>query len=142
MEQQANAFLKTRQEHASETSEDYVEAVLRLAGNGTDYSCDCAPKARTAEIARFFDVSQPTVTKTLNKLQEEGLVCIHRRQFVHLTQAGADLAHSSLARHTLIVRFLVAIGVPVLQAELDTEGIEHHISPATLEAMRSFIAGR
>lgn len=136
-----NPFAKTRGDHAGETAEDYVEAILRLAGRGNDHSCDCAPKARTADIARHFEVAQPTVTKILQRLETEGLVCIHRRQFVHLTEAGDELASTSLKRHQTIVQFLLNLGVSESQAQLDTEGMEHHISDETLRAFERHLLG-
>jgi DtxR family manganese transport transcriptional regulator len=39
----------------------------------------------------------------------------------------------------LVVRFLLAIGVPERVADGDAEGIEHHVSQETLEAMRQFV---
>jgi DtxR family manganese transport transcriptional regulator len=134
-----NPHHKTRGDHASETSEDYAEAILRLAGRGTDHSCECAPKAKTADIARHFQVAQPTVTKILHRLEAEGLVCVHRRKYVHLTQGGHDLASHSLRRHQTVVKFLVRLGVGEAQAQLDTEGMEHHISDESLDAFERFL---
>ncbi len=134
------SFAKVRLDHAAETSEDYVEAILRLAGTGTDYSCDCAPKARTVQLARHFEVAQPTVTKVLSRLTDQGLVCVHKRLYVHLTAKGAELAMESLSKHKLLVDFLVGIGVSAYQAELDAEGIEHHVSEETLSALQALLA--
>jgi len=41
-----------------------------------------------------------------------------------------------------VVDFLLALGVPKEVAEADAEGIEHHVSPETLEAFRKFVGGR
>jgi DtxR family transcriptional regulator, manganese transport regulator len=136
----ANPYSKTRGDHASETSEDYVEAILRLAGDGSSDSCDEAPKAKTTEIANHFGVAQPTVTKTLNRLAAEGLICIHRRQFVHLTAEGEEMARRSLKKHETIVEFLRKLGVSQAQSELDSEGMEHHISEETLAAFERFLS--
>ncbi len=143
----ANPFSRTRADHAREQAEDYVELVFRLGegrlGGEVPGACECetAVGARTVDLARELGVAQPTVTKTLLRLEGEGLVCIHPRQFVHLTRAGRDMAVASLERHRLVVDFLVSIGVPRGQAEIDAEGIEHHVSEATLGAMRRAIAG-
>ena len=42
------------------------------------------------------------------------------------------------AAATAIDAFLRAIGVPAEVAEVDAEGIEHHVSAETLEAFRLF----
>jgi DtxR family manganese transport transcriptional regulator len=39
-----------------------------------------------------------------------------------------------------VLTFLCAIGVPGHVAARDAEGLEHHASPATLEAMARFVA--
>ncbi|MCA0134985.1 iron dependent repressor, metal binding and dimerization domain protein [Pseudosulfitobacter pseudonitzschiae] len=38
--------------------------------------------------------------------------------------------------------FLVAVGVPEDVAELDAEGIEHHVSDQTLSAFDRFLSAR
>jgi len=49
------------------------------------------------------------------------------------------LAKQVRARHRVVVEVLRAIGVPPEAAEQDAEGIEHHISPATLKAFGAFL---
>jgi DtxR family manganese transport transcriptional regulator len=44
------------------------------------------------------------------------------------------------ARHRTVVQLLIAVGVPPETAELDAEGIEHHVSKATLAAFDAFLA--
>jgi DtxR family manganese transport transcriptional regulator len=41
-----------------------------------------------------------------------------------------------------VVEFLLALGVPPAIAEADAEGIEHHVSPETLEAFAAVTAAR
>jgi len=139
MTEAINPFVKTRGDHSVETSEDYVEAIMRLAGFDRDVDCDTAPGVRTVDIAKVFGVAQPTATKVLNRLEKEGLVCVHRRRSVHLTIEGLELARACLERHNLVLNFLIRIGVSNKQAELDTEGVEHHLSEETLAAIRKLM---
>jgi Mn-dependent DtxR family transcriptional regulator len=44
------------------------------------------------------------------------------------------------ARHRLVVDLLIAVGVPRPCAELDAEGIEHHVSDDALAAFARFLA--
>lgn len=136
-----NAFAKTRQDHSDETLEDVTELIYRLSGASPGALPD-EVKVRTAALVEALGVAQPTVTKILNRLEKEGVVHIHRRQFVHLTEVGLEVALKSAARHELVVRFLVALGVSEIQAELDAEGIEHHLSPETLDRIRVFTEAR
>ena len=135
----SNPFAKTRNDHSIETTEDYVEVIMRLAGTDQTVSCELATNVKTVDIAKTVGVAQPTVTKILNRLEIEGLVCIHRRRSVHLTEAGVELARKCLLRHDLIVDFLLRIGVSQEQANLDTEGIEHHLSDETLNAIKAIM---
>jgi len=50
-----------------------------------------------------------------------------------------DEADRGRARHRVIGAFLVRVGVPEDFAELDAEGIEHHVSQITLSAFENFI---
>jgi len=55
---------------------------------------------------------------------------------------GRALAEQSRSRHALVLEFLRTLGVPEESARLDAEGIEHHVSNDTLEAMRRFLDRR
>lgn len=133
MAKERNPFARTRQDHQTEVAEDYVELIYRLG------QPEPGGSVRTVDLVNALAVSQPTVTKALDRLQREGLVTVVPRQSVDLTQMGLNLARESLERHDLIVRFLIALGVPPEVAELDTEGIEHHVSRATLSAFREYL---
>jgi len=38
-----------------------------------------------------------------------------------------------------VLRFLLALGIPSAAAELDAEGMEHHVSPETLKRFEAFV---
>lgn len=127
-----DGFARTRADHATEIAEDYVELIddlIRETG-----------EARAVDIAERLGVSHVTVTRTISRLQRDDLVHSEPYRSIFLTEKGKKLADRSRKRHELVVEFLRAIGVPGNDAELDAEGIEHHISPATLNAMRRFLA--
>lgn len=120
---------RTRADHAMETAEDYVEAVARLAGYGL---------VRVGGLALCLGVSHVTVVRTLERLRRDGLVSKDTNSGIALTPKGRRLAGASRARHDVVVRFLQALGVPPGVAQQDAEGIEHHVSKATLRAMKRF----
>ena len=130
-EHQADAFQLTREAHRSEINEDYVELIAELI--------EQKGEARPVEIAERMGVKQPTVTKTLARLQREGLIVRRPYRAVFLTDAGQALAAACRRRHRLVVAFLLALGVDQATAEQDAEGIEHHVSERTLEAFARFI---
>jgi DtxR family manganese transport transcriptional regulator len=127
----ADGHRRTRRDHAAETAEDYVEAISEvLAEKGV---------CRVIDLARRFDVSHVTVTKIVARLKERGLVCSEPYKPLELTESGKRLAAKSRRRHEIVHKFLLAIGVSEAIAATDSEGIEHHVSPETLEAMRAFV---
>jgi len=115
-------------------AEDYVELIFRLEDED-------GAGVRTVDLVEALKVSQPTVTKALERLSRDGLVEVEPRKRIFLTSRGRQLARASLERHETIVAFLEYIGVPESHAELDAEGIEHHVSEITLTAMRAFLKG-
>ena len=124
-------FRRTRSDHAGETAEDYVEAIAdTVREKGT---------CRVTDLAKLFGVSHVTVTKTIARLQREGLVDTEPYGPLRLTADGDKLATMSRKRHDLVLRFLLALGVSERVAEVDSEGIEHHVSDETLRAFRRFI---
>ncbi len=128
---QARRFGRAREARAAEIMEDYAELIADLvAADG---------EARPQSIARRLGVSHVTVVKAINRLEREGLASARPYHGVRLTEAGADLARRVRVRHRLVVDLLVAVGVPEEDAENDAEGIEHHVSPRTLEAFARFL---
>jgi len=129
---QAESLQHTRREHASETAEDYVEAIADLtAAQG---------EARVVDLARRLGVTHVTVTRTLTRLQREGYVHVQPYRAIFLTERGRTLAASCQHRHGIVVAFLRSLGIPEKTAEIDAEGIEHHVSPATLSAFARQLA--
>ena len=130
----ANRFRRTREDHSRETAEDYVELIDALIAE--------TGEARAVDMAERLGISHVAVSKTIQRLQREGLVTMQPYRSIFLTELGKKLAESSRERHALVHDFLVALGVPEDVAETDVEGIEHHVSEETLRAMREFLARR
>ena len=128
---QAARFTRVRKDHAGETGEDYVELIAQLIREHGE--------ARTVDIARRLGVSHVTVTKTVARLQRAGLVRTQPYRSITLTEPGEKLAERVAGRHALVVRFLRKLGVAAADAETDAEGLEHHLSPSTLEAIERFV---
>ncbi len=126
-----NEFQRTRHDHATETAEDYVEAIAQLEA--------AHDECRGADLARLFEVSHVTVTKTISRLKDEGLVDTRPYGPITLTTKGRRLARTSRQRHELVLDFLLAIGVGEETARIDAEGIEHHVSKETLECFKRIV---
>ena len=126
-----NSFRRTRRDHAIETAEDYVEAIADLERERGE--------CRGGDLAKVFGVTHVTVTKTIARLQNEGLVTSKPYGPIQLTPSGKRMADESRRRHEIVVQFLRAIGVSQETAEVDAEGIEHHVSKETLARFQDII---
>jgi DtxR family manganese transport transcriptional regulator len=108
---QAETFRRSRRDRAAETAQDYAEAIADLtAAQG---------EARVVDLARRLGVTHVTTRPY---------------RAIFLTEIGRKLAAESKQRHETVAAFLQSLGISRKAAELDAEGIEHHVSPETLRA--------
>lgn len=124
--QQAESLRRSRCDRAAETAQDYVEAIADLSAS--------IGEARVTDLARRLGVTHVSVNRTLARLQVSGYVNTRPYKAIQLTDAGRRLAAECKQRHETVTAFLRSLGVPEKIAELDAEGIEHHVSPETLAA--------
>ena len=129
---ETNRFQRTREDHSRERAEDYVELIDSLIREKGE--------ARAVDMAERLGISHVSVSRTVQRLKREGYVTMEPYRSIFLTESGAALAQQARERHALVLQFLVAIGVPDEVADTDAEGIEHHVSAQTLDAMRRFLA--
>src|SRR5258708_18722452 len=125
---------RTRREHANEMGEDYVEAIADLVAE--------TGEARVVDLARRLGVTHVTVNRTIVRLQKAGFVTAQPYRAIFLTDSGRELAAACKSRHETVVAFLRSLGIPERVAEMDAEGIEHHVSPDTLAAFRRHTESR
>jgi len=130
-EAQADGFANVRNAHETEMAEDYVELIAELI--------EAQGEARPVEIAERLGVKPPTVTKNISRLKEAGLVSREKYRAIFLTEEGRSLADACRQRHRTVVVFLQSLGIDQATAERDAEGIEHHVSDATLAAFESHL---
>lgn len=128
LRRQAEYLSQTRREHASEIAEDYVEAIADLVAE--------TGEARVVDLAKRLGVTHVTVNRTIVRLQRAGFVTAQPYRAIFLTERGRHLAETCKNRHETVVEFLRSIGIPEHVAEMDAEGIEHHVSPDTLAAFK------
>ncbi|RRJ96290.1 manganese-binding transcriptional regulator MntR [Opitutaceae bacterium TAV4] len=121
---QADGLRSTREAHARETAEDYVEAIAELIAE--------TGEARVTDLAKKFGVTHVTVNRTVARLQRLGYVTSLPYRSIFLTDLGRETATASRRRHEIVVEFLRLQGVPEAAAQRDAEGIEHHVSAETL----------
>jgi DtxR family manganese transport transcriptional regulator len=124
--QQAENLRRSRRDRAVETAQDYVEAISDLSVS--------LGEARVVDLARRLGVTHVTVNRTLARLRHAGYVDTKPYRAIFLTDTGRRLAEECKRRHETVTAFLRKLGVSKRVAELDAEGIEHHVSSETLAA--------
>lgn len=130
MKSRADSFRETRKIHRQyESAEDYTELVADLIKS--------QGKARVCDIAREMGVSHVTVLKTIKKLIRDGYLI--KNSELSLTEKGKVMATFSKKKHLVLSTFLLKLGVPEHIVATDVEGIEHHISNATLDAIEAHL---
>ena len=112
--------------------EDYLERILELI-NSKGY-------ARVVDIATSLNISQASVSNMIQRLDGEGLLKYEKYRGLVLTAAGETLARNIARRHELLTDFLTLLRLDKQVVHHDVEGMEHHISPATLRAIEALTA--
>ena len=124
------SFLTTKSRKSFELFEDYVEAINEiLLKKGS---------VKNVDLCKYFGVSNATVSKNIQRLIKEELVESEKYKNIFLTKNGKMLAEKSNTRHEILYKFLTKLGVPEKIAEVDSEGMEHHMSKETLNMMKKF----
>src|ERR1700730_5956399 len=122
-------FMPDKPVARSSAVEDYLEQILDLI-NTKGY-------ARVADIAQGLKISQASVTNMVQRLDAEGLLKYEKYRGLVLTTAGETLARNIMRRHQLLTDFLRMLEIEEEVVYHDVEGMEHHISPQTLNAIEA-----
>ena len=116
----------------SASSQDYLEALLVLSGNGGS--------VRSVDVAKRLNVSRASVNKAVGILKDLGLVNQERYGEIELTPEGKKAARAVLEKHNTLKYFLKEVlGVSEENAENDACGMEHVISIETLEKLQDYL---
>lgn len=113
-----------------ESGENYLETILMLQRqNGF---------VRSVDVANALDYTKASISRAMRILKENGYIEIARSGQIELTEKGYKKAEDIYERHILIARFLeTVLELDAKTAEQDACRIEHVISEAAFEAMRS-----
>lgn len=111
----------------SQTAEDYLERIHELIQE--------KGYARVVDIASSLNVKQASVTSMVQKLDELGYLNYVKYRGLVLTDKGRAVATGIQQRHETLARFFSLLGLDAETQHRDIEGIEHHLSPATVETL-------
>ena len=113
----------------SASLEDYLEAILNLAGESN--------VARSRDIAAMLGVSKASVTGALRLLKEKGLVNYKPYAYVTLTEAGRSAAAEVAQKHNIIKSFFVdVLGIDRDTAQQAACKAEHALGPKIISRIR------
>lgn len=108
--------------------EDYLETLYNLKKQNKHL--------RISDVAKKLDLSKPSVTQMMKRLKKEG--CVDYKPYfpVELTEKGHKIGKKIADRHKVLAEFLTVLKVPSQIQEKDIHGIEHCLSPITLEKLK------
>ena len=111
--------------------EDYLEVIYELIRQ--------KGYATAIDISESLSVSSPSVTKMLKRFDENKYLRYEKYRGISLTGEGIAVAENIRQKHSLLAEFLKMMGVDENIANIDAEGIEHHIHSETLKKLEVFV---
>ena len=116
-----------------ESGEMYLEAIHVLTKtNGY---------VRSIDVSEYLGYSKPSVSRAMGILRKGGYITVDKDGSIILTESGMEIAEKIYARHTLLTRLLVHIGVSEETAAEDACKLEHAISDESFEALKKVASG-
>ena len=122
---------KTVKVTSTTREEDYLEVIAELV--------ELKGYATTLDISRFMNVSPPSVTKMLQKLDEEKYLEYEKYHGINLTNMGKQVADTIRWKHSTLLEFFEILNVGKEIASQDTEGLEHHLNAKTIRQLKKYI---
>jgi DtxR family Mn-dependent transcriptional regulator len=106
----------------SAVMEDYIKAIYAIEN-------DTGERVGTSELAEYLDVTSPTVSSMIKKLEERGLIDREEYRGVTLTEEGEIVALEILRHHRLLESFLSEqLDYDWADVHDEADRLEHHVS--------------
>jgi len=116
------------EENHSISQDDYLERIFELI--------ERKGYARIADLATELGVREASASAMVKRLAQAGLLKREVYRGFVLTPEGRKRAKYIHQRHHVLATFFEAIGVDAETAARDIDGIEHHLSPKTVQALK------
>jgi DtxR family Mn-dependent transcriptional regulator len=111
----------------SAVMEDYIKAIYIIQE-------DTGERVGTSTLADYLDVTSPTVSSMLKKLEDRGLVDREEYRGVTLTDEGEVVALEILRHHRLLESFLTEhLDYDWADVHEEADRLEHHVSEQLTE---------
>ena len=109
-------------EQATEAEEEYLQSLFWLFEAGLQMTA--------ANLVRAMQLSAPTVSEMLNRLERDGYIERDAERTISFTESGRAHAERIVSRHRMIERFLTdVVGVPWDDVHEEAEHLEHAMTP-------------
>ena len=106
----------------SAVMEDYIKSIYAIER-------DTGERVSTSALADYLDVTAPTVSSMIKKLEERGLVDREEYKGVTLTDEGEVVALEILRHHRLLEAFLTEqLDYSWVDVHDEADRLEHHVS--------------
>ena len=115
-----------------ESGEMYLEAIHVLTKNNG--------YVRSIDVSEYLGYSKPSVSRAMGILRNGGYITMDKDGSISLTESGQEIAEKIYARHTLLTKLLIHIGVSEATAAEDACKLEHAISDESFEALKKYVA--
>ena len=117
-----------------ESGEMYLEAIHVLTKNNGH--------VRSVDVSEYLGYSKPSVSRAMGILRSGGYITVDKDGSIVLTAAGMEIAEKIYARHTLLTKLLMQIGVSEETAAEDACKLEHAISDESFAALQKYVADK
>ncbi|MDZ4743151.1 MAG: transcriptional regulator MntR [Verrucomicrobiota bacterium] len=118
-------------EELSTSNEDYLERIYELIED--------KGYARVSDIAASLSLSRPSVSAMVQRLAKGGFLSYEKYRGLTLTEKGKKIALRVKYRHIILAEFLTHLNLDLDTVLKDVEGMEHHISPDTLQKIETLV---
>jgi DtxR family Mn-dependent transcriptional regulator len=109
-------------DHATPAEEEYLQSLFWLFEAGLPMT--------GANLSRAMQLSAPTVSEMLGRLQRDGYIERESGREIGFTESGRRDAEQIVSRHRMIERFLTdEVGVPWDDVHEEAEHLEHAMTP-------------
>ncbi len=115
-----------------ESGEMYLETIYVLSKKYKD--------VRAIDVGEYMGYSKPSVSRAVGLLKNGGYLTVDELGHLSLTGAGTEVAEKIYERHTLLTKYLTALGVDPEVAAEDACKMEHVISDESFQAIKSHAA--
>ena len=120
------------QEGPTEKMREYLEVIYYLSARNEPVI--------GARLAEWMNVTPPTVTNIVQRMEDQGYIARDGRGEIRLTEGGFAQAEAMVKRHRILERFLVDVmGIPWHMIHEEAVRLEHSLSPLMEERIPGLV---